>query len=282
MEIKIYPYRTFSRGARALALYLAPFEQPNAKKPNPRKLLDINFFDEDGSVTTKNFMIVNWGMTAKKSFFTGNSNHYKFLNHPERVKLCNDKIRFFEHVKGSSVRVPDYTVDLEQAMKWLDEGAIVLGRSSRGSGGNDIKFFDKDPEEFVESDFFSKYKKKKEEYRIHIFNDRIICSQKKVLREFDDNGDPVDKSLVDFRIRNHTHGFIFQKHNIDPPADVIDQARAAIEKVGLAFGAVDVIWNEYEKKAYVLEVNTAPGLEGTTVKAYGDAILDFKNSLTTP
>ena len=41
-----------------------------------------------------------------------------------------------------------------------------------------------------------------------------------------------------------------------------------LKELGLDFGAVDVIWNEHESKAYVLEINTAPGLEGSTVEDY--------------
>jgi glutathione synthase/RimK-type ligase-like ATP-grasp enzyme len=37
---------------------------------------------------------------------------------------------------------------------------------------------------------------------------------------------------------------------------------------GLDFGAVDVIWNERQQRAYVLEINSAPGLEGTTIDDY--------------
>jgi D-alanine-D-alanine ligase-like ATP-grasp enzyme len=40
----------------------------------------------------------------------------------------------------------------------------------------------------------------------------------------------------------------------------------------LDFGAVDVIWNEKQQRAYVLEVNTAPGLEGQTVDDYARGI----------
>ena len=43
--------------------------------------------------------------------------------------------------------------------------------------------------------------------------------------------------------------------------------------VGLKIGAVDIIWNELENKCYVLEINTAPGLEGTTLVKYTEAIL---------
>jgi D-alanine-D-alanine ligase-like ATP-grasp enzyme len=37
---------------------------------------------------------------------------------------------------------------------------------------------------------------------------------------------------------------------------------------GLDFGAVDVIWNAQKEKPYVLEINTAPGLEGQTIADY--------------
>jgi D-alanine-D-alanine ligase-like ATP-grasp enzyme len=40
----------------------------------------------------------------------------------------------------------------------------------------------------------------------------------------------------------------------------------------LDFGAVDVIYNRAQDKAYVLEVNTAPGLEGSTLDNYVEAI----------
>ena len=33
-------------------------------------------------------------------------------------------------------------------------------------------------------------------------------------------------------------------------------------------------WNEKENKCYVLEINTAPGIEGTTCKKYTQSILE--------
>ena len=41
--------------------------------------------------------------------------------------------------------------------------------------------------------------------------------------------------------------------------------------IDLQFGAVDIIWNEKENKCYVLEINTAPGLVGTTLTKYTEA-----------
>ena len=54
----------------------------------------------------------------------------------------------------------------------------------------------------------------------------------------------------------------------DSPQQVLDQAKLAVKATGLDFGAVDIIWNNLQEKAYVLEINTAPGLEGQSVETY--------------
>jgi D-alanine-D-alanine ligase-like ATP-grasp enzyme len=56
------------------------------------------------------------------------------------------------------------------------------------------------------------------------------------------------------------------------PGDVLVQAVRAMAGSGLEFGACDLIWNQKREKAYILEINCAPGLEGTTVEIYRDAI----------
>ncbi len=66
--------------------------------------------------------------------------------------------------------------------------------------------------------------------------------------------------------------FVFARGGVEAPEDVKTQAIEAIRALGLAFGAVDVIWNEKQQKAYVLEVNTAPGLCGQTLEDYANAM----------
>ena len=50
-------------------------------------------------------------------------------------------------------------------------------------------------------------------------------------------------------------------------ADTLAAALACLAKTGLDFGAVDVIYTK-DERVYVLEINTAPGLEGQTVLDY--------------
>ena len=45
-----------------------------------------------------------------------------------------------------------------------------------------------------------------------------------------------------------------------------------VNHIGLDFGAVDIIYNNRDDVCYLLEVNTAPGLQGTTLEKYKDAV----------
>jgi len=72
-------------------------------------------------------------------------------------------------------------------------------------------------------------------------------------------------------VRNHANGFIYQRIGFNPPPGVIDTALKVFDNIeGLDFGAVDVIYNKHYDRAWVLEINTAPGLVGSTVKDYAN------------
>jgi len=61
------------------------------------------------------------------------------------------------------------------------------------------------------------------------------------------------------------------------PDDLVDVALAAVAALGRSQGAVDLIWNERNNKTYALEVNSRPGMQGTTLKVWADAIMQDDN-----
>jgi D-alanine-D-alanine ligase-like ATP-grasp enzyme len=87
----------------------------------------------------------------------------------------------------------------------------------------------------------------------------IIVAQRKAKKN--------DRDDANFMVRNLDNGFVYVLDD-DPPECVRNEAVKALESTELAFGAVDVIYNEHQNKAYVLEINTAPGLEQRTAEAY--------------
>ena len=103
----------------------------------------------------------------------------------------------------------------------------------------------------------------------HVWKGTIIDVQEKRRR-----AGYVSTGDGDSYIRNHHNGWVFCRADIEEPANLRTIARSAIGTLSLDFGAVDIIYNQKSNKLFVLEVNTAPGLEGTTLQKYTEAILE--------
>ena len=78
-----------------------------------------------------------------------------------------------------------------------------------------------------------------------------------------------------WQVRNHANGFIYGRIGIAPPSCVLEVAMETFRKFDLDFGAVDVIYTENINRAYALEINTAPGLEGQTVISYAEELARY-------
>ena len=80
---------------------------------------------------------------------------------------------------------------------------------------------------------------------------------------------------ANFQIRNYDNGFIYGRNDIRVPKPVKKAALSAYNLFDLNFGAADVIYTENRDQGLVLEINTAPGLEGQTVVLYADAFRKY-------
>lgn len=103
--------------------------------------------------------------------------------------------------------------------------------------------------EFIEADH---------EYRVHIFQGKSIRISEKFYNNPDNKKDgyttikPTCSDEVRKKLRS--------------------AAKRAVEAVGLDFGAVDILTAENE--VYVLEVNSAPGVGGTTPRVYAELFME--------
>lgn len=125
--------------------------------------------------------------------------------------------------------------------------------------------------EEVNAPLYVKYIKKQQEYRVHVFNGSVIDVQRKMRRT-----DTPDED-VNWQVRNHSNGFIFGREGVELSPTALTMCVASVQALGLDFGAVDMIHNERSDTYYVLEVNTACGLTGTTLEKYKTAILEYAN-----
>ena len=213
--------------------------------------------------------ILNWGSRSKVLQDFGEKS--PVINPVSAVEICSDKKKFLVKMNQHGVPHPEFTTSKPQAKEWAREGVVLAREVLTGHSGVGISFSDEGL--LNDAPLYVKYIPKKEEYRIHVFRGKIIDIQQKRLRTTDDYGNKVDPDSINFRVRSYRNGFIFARGDVSPPETVLEVSKAAFKAVpDLDFGAFDVIYNKKQDQAYVLECNTAPGLEGTTVNNYVSAI----------
>lgn len=249
MQPVIYPYKVGSSSARALAQSM----DTKCVYPNRRY------------VYKPRHLIINWGNSTTPDWF---NDRVTMLNSPDAIGAASNKLTCFQALQREGVQIPDFTEERDEATEWLDEGGKVLVRHLlRASGGRGIELIQEG--DLPTAPLYVKYVKKQDEYRVHVFGGAVIDVQQKRARR-NDNGDRDDD--INYQIRNHTNGWVFCREDVHPHDSIIEQSISAVSALGLDFGAVDVVWNEHYQRASVLEINTAPGLEGTTLDSYSDAI----------
>ena len=249
----IYTYKKGSNSAKAIAeaMGMKQIKLEGSKfKGSPDKL------------------VINWGSSSVSE----EVQKCKVMNKPKAVAIAANKLKFFQQVEGL-VTIPDFTTDPEVAKSWSEAGSIVVGRKKlnghSGEGLYIIEVGDWDKYGGVKFPLYTKYVPKKDEFRVHVVGKKVIDVRRKALKA------GYAKEHVNWKVRNLAEGFIFAKEGFETPQDVLDQSIAAVLACGLDFGAVDVVWNNFRKEAYVLEINTACGLEGSTVDNYASAFKEF-------
>jgi glutathione synthase/RimK-type ligase-like ATP-grasp enzyme len=115
---------------------------------------------------------------------------------------------------------------------------------------------------------YVQYVKKQQEFRVHVAFGEVIDVQEKRKRK-----DLPEDFSTNFQVRNHQTGWVYCREDITEPNELRPMAVAATAALGLDFGAVDLIYNAKRNECFCLEINTAPGLEGQTVKKYADAFV---------
>lgn len=253
-RVIIIPYKTFSASAKALKLQL----QQQLNIP----VLIVSKFSKKYQPRWTDY-VINWGCSTEWDWINNNSKR----GHG----LCVNKLTFFQHIAAFNkinpncpVNVPEWTSCVHTAIKW---GTTYLVRKKlTGHSGDGIVVMEPgETNVIIQAPLYVQYKKKRHEYRVHFFREeggtvKIVDVTQKKKRK--------DAEFLDTKIRNHKNGWVYAREGITEPKDLRQQALNAGFASDLDFGAVDLIWNEKEDKSYVLEINTAPGLVGTTLSNY--------------
>jgi len=188
-------------------------------------------------------------------------------NYGNLIDKCNQYIWFGTH----NVPSPEYTFQRSVAQDWINSGNIVFCRTlTRASEGRGIVVAET-VDQLVTAPVYTKYMKKKREFRVHIFKDKIVQIVEKRKR----SGWDADR---DTRIRNTANGYVFCRTVDNIPDGLADLALRASKVTQSDFKGVDIGYNELKNQLFVIEVNSAPGIEGSNVDDYVKTILEYQGA----
>ena len=214
-------------------------------------------------------VIINWGHRTPDEYARGTA---RVVN---ANAFTSSKLASLMLFSQSDVPTVPFTTTRNTAKDWLEEGSTVVVRTMlNASSGRGIELLVPDHDgtpSVPPAPLYTKYVKKRDEYRVHVLGGEVISTQIKLTRTGSEGND--------YRIRSYDNGFIFGREAVAPSGVRDRLAVAALEALGLQFGAVDIIYNAYHDQYYVLEVNTAPGMQGETVNLYTTAIRSYLENM---
>jgi len=173
---------------------------------------------------------------------------------------AQNKLSSLRKLQEDNLSTVEWTTDPQVAATWP---TTVARATLTGHSGQGITIHEQG-QPLPTVPLYTKYIKKTFECRIHVFNGSVIDAQIKRRKQGAENADNL--------VRNIHTGWVYCREDYTPEEPAKTLSIAAVNSLQLDFGAVDLIYNQHYNQYYILEVNTAPGLEGTTLTNYVKAI----------
>ena len=196
-----------------------------------------------------NDFIVNYGEKSDKAHLNRNVNFDKIEVH----KILEENGILLPKIYDKNEDMPDKTFPL-------------LARKNFHSKGRDIIYLkNKDDLNKINPnryDYLIEYIKKTSEYRVHILKGFTTIVNVKV------NGEDDRNEIV----RNRNKGWKQVEYNGEFRNKLVKIGEEVVDILDYDFAAIDII-RDKDNQFYVLEVNSAPGLEERKLKIYADYFL---------
>jgi len=256
-------------------LYTLPKRTPGISRRIAKKLgAKILKYNQLPTALCRGDFLINYGSSTEPQWhemlrFTGVS----IINHWMSVKASSNKIQTFQRLASRNVPHLEYSEHKDRPSTWK---RVVCRDTICGTKGRGITIVDKPKttDDLPDCPLYTKYWAKTHEYRVHVFQNRVIdVTQKRLLSKEEREKRGIDNKRL---IRSYENGWIFSRKDIKHDIKLDQIAVAATNALGLDFCGVDILarWKGDELlDAVVCETNAAPGMVNTTFDAY---INEFK------
>lgn len=266
---------------------------------------------------SKKKLVIGWGAKTKKEVNLGTG--VTVMNHPDAIRSNRNKLASLQAMKTAQVAVADF-VPAESVTSAINTngGPIrlpLVGRTKYHQGGKGFWFcatLSHVTQAISQgAQYFQNFLDIKDEYRLHIFQGKLIYAQKKTARKSEDmgahfveqysdkvktlaekKGQAVDENTMnnvlaamaervqpnpDMIVRSNMKGWKFSNVKLtNVKKELLAEAVKALEAINLDFGAVDCATLANGGVA-IIEVNSGPGLQGTPFDKY---VAEFKRAIT--
>lgn len=256
-------------------MILLPYKNGSAGAGDLAEALGIKQVKRTGSKFkgSKEKLVINWGSSSS----TEEVDKCEVLNKPEAVAIATNKLSWLRHIYNKNeegrthCNTPRFMTNFDAAITYIQAGHKIVCRTVLNGHSGEGIVIASTVDELVPAPLYTEYCPKKREYRVHVFLGEVADVQRKA-RDHD-----IPDEQVNWQVRNHANGFVYVRdENIaEIPRNVLQQAVLAVNYTGLDFGAADVVYNEKNNLATVLEINTAPGLTGATLEGYKERLAQF-------
>lgn len=211
--------------------------------------------------------VLNWGCADIPGI--GARLGIRVLNRPTAVREAVNKLVTLTRLREAGVPTVDFTEDKRVARGWLRDGNTVYGRTLlRSSGGEGINLYiaGKHNGPIGDAPLYTRFWKCDREVRVHVIGDQVVdfAEKRKV-------GGFQNPSPERYWIRTHDRGWIYAREGARLHDNHRRWAIRAVRALGLDFGAVDMRVR-HRGECAVLEINTAPGITGTTLESYTEGL----------
>lgn len=229
----------------------------NKTNKTGKKIAEVINADDHGKELERRVdILVRWGSSKGVRYIP----NIGTINNKSAIQKVVNKFKMLKEMDEHGVNTPPYSREIENIKP------PAIGRNTNHTQGNDINLILQKKDTLKKnSDYYIRYIPKAAEYRVHVFDNKIIKINKKKLST------DTDKEEYNPVCWNYETGWNFglpdNKEKID-----ITQALMAVQSLDLNFGAVDMIKGEEDEKCYVLEVNTAPSLDDKNLTLYKKGI----------
>jgi hypothetical protein len=234
--------------------------------------MKVNLLCTQSTKNSKSLKLIAQALTTTLGYkvwrTTQQKPHYNSFKYGQSV----DKLYQYNWFKEQGLSALEYTTSGYIANDWYANGKVVFGRKYLNSScGKGIIIFDsKAIQDQAPNNcpVYTLYKKKKREFRVHIFKDTVISvveKRKKV--------GWIDQR--DTKIRNLANGYIFCQEVSNEPEGIRELALVAAKISPSDFRGVDIGYNEKNNELFIIEVNSAPGITGSNIQKYVEEIKQY-------